>query len=910
MPALFRHRPIALGMLLACVVLSSVLLPVRPAGAVAATAAAWPAEADWMPYTYANGTPIGDTNDDQSPTYLDLVSGVCAACVGDRPSVLSATDGTNEFFRVRMAVDDNDASKGGLFGGAFLVQLADASNTVRAVVGVDGKSASADDVYVATPAGVTTVAYSYPFTGAGAAMRWIPVGDGSGQYFLDFQVPMAMISTVSGGAITSATPIKLYFGSSAAANLAVINKDYMIPGATSVDFTTLATTKLVVPDHVVSFDEAGGSTVADQTVREGDRATAPGVPTRAGWTFAGWYTDATAGTQWNFADPVAGDLTLHAHWAAITHTVSFATGGGSTVGDQLVPEGQTPTRPADPTRSGYDFLGWVTASGGSTPFDFTAVPTTGVTAYAQWSARSYAVDFDSDGGDAVVSQSVLTGGTVTEPAVPTRAGWTFGGWFQGAHRWDFGADTVGAAGLVLTAHWSQGTATVTFDDGSGTDDRTVGIGSAVTPPSDPSRPGYTFLGWFTDVSATVPADLTAPVTADLTVYAGWTRRPHTVRLDPADSDPVATVTVLHGDPVAPSTPSWAGHTFLGWFTDVSATVPADLTAPVTADLTLHAGWALATYRVDFDSAGGSTAVPTMAAFGTPLARPAVERRGYDLLGWFGSGREWDFATDTVGGPLTLVARWTPRSYRVSFVGAEIADQTVSFGGRASEPPTPARDGYRFLGWFQGDRAWDFSRDDVEDSTVLTARWSELDTDGDGLTDLDEIARGTSPTDRDTDHDGLADGIEVRTTPAAYPGCSTSPVLADTDGDGLSDGVEGQGTVMTQRTTTRFFAWTIGLVRTDPCRRDTDGDHLTDGTEIGGFHHRRYSGVWFSSPVLADSDGDGVRDRIEVTGSANRAFGRRPSDPLDWDTDHGGISDLDELTAGSNPSDASSWPTHP
>lgn len=59
-----------------------------------------------------------------------------------------------------------------------------------------------------------------------------------------------------------------------------------------------------------------------------------------------------------------------------------------------------------------------------------------------------------------------------------------------------------------------------------------------------------------------------------------------------------------------------------------------------------------------------------------------------------------------------------------------------------------------------------------------------------------------------------------------------------------------------------------------------------------------------------SDRDGLDDRAEVTGSANQRFGGRASDPLDWDTDHGGISDGAEVKAGSDPTNVGSGPLHP
>ena len=136
----------------------------------------------------------------------------------------------------------------------------------------------------------------------------------------------------------------------------------------------------------------------------------------------------------------------------------------------------------------------------------------------------------------------------------------------------------------------------------------------------------------------------------------------------------------------------------------------------------------------------------------------------------------------------------------------------------------------------------------------------VDTDGDGLGDADEAARGTDPGRPDTDGDGLPDSFEVRhgldpldsrdrladpdgdgRTNVEEQMAGTDPRQADSDGDGLSDGDE------------------VRLYGTDPTRVDTDADGLTDGDEV----------LLYGTALLdPDSDGDGVRDGIEIAaGSA-------------------------------------------
>jgi uncharacterized repeat protein (TIGR02543 family) len=565
-----RNAQVLLNVLVAValVALGSVgSMPAASAGAGGEeSAAAWPAR--WTDYTQADGKPIGDADGDVTPSTVDLVSGACPTCADQARGVAWASDGSNAFFRIRLGTDLTKSPERNSLEEAFLVQIADKSGTVGAVVGVN-RTGAHQTVYVSDAVGdVVIKVHESPQNARDLAplgVRVVRAADGSGQFFLDFQVPLSVIATVSGGAIIESTPIRLYYGSSAAASLttkdlATITGDFMLGNVDAVDFSTLATVKLEALQHEVTIDSAGGTDMALQTVAEGFAAVPPATPTRTGHTFTGWFASAAGGPAYDFSAAVVGATTIQAHWSRNSYLVTFHSVGGSAVADQTVPYGDTVALAADPTRHDDIFLGWFTASTGGKPLVSGTRPVTGRTAlYAHWresspegvhdlpvdasappaadapaaqsaqSAKpgpgSYSVEFHSHGGSAVADQLVASGATAMMPAPPTRDGFAFGAWFtaaKGGIKEDFTTPIAGAT--TLHARWTRTANPVVFypNGGSAVDSQTVASGDTAAVPAEPTRAGYAFAGWFADAGGDEEWDFTVPIDEATTLYAHWT----------------------------------------------------------------------------------------------------------------------------------------------------------------------------------------------------------------------------------------------------------------------------------------------------------------------------------------------------------------------------------------------------
>lgn len=361
----------------------------------------------------------------------------------------------------------------------------------------------------------------------------------------------------------------------------------------------------------------------------------------------------------------------------ITYTVVFDMNGhGDAVVGQLVQKDGLAVKPTPPTAEGYTFDGWFTEAGCINEWDFNRNTVSGnLTLYAKWTINRYTVSFDLNGhGDAITAQTVFYSRFVTEPTEPTADGLVFGGWFKEkecVNRWDFDSDTV-SADTTLYAKWSASSCTVSFEmngHGNSIASQTITYGSLVTEPAAPAAEGFAFEGWFTD--------------------------PELLNQWDFDSD------------------------------------------TVTSDLTLYAKWSVKTYQITFNMNGYGSAVPpqTVAhgALVTEPARPAVD--GMIFGGWFKETdciTPWDFSADTITADTTLYAKWTVKTYTVTFNmnghGDPVTSQTITHGGTVTEPVLPTAEGFIFEGWFMDPDftdQWDFTKNTVTSNTILYAKWTEI-----------------------------------------------------------------------------------------------------------------------------------------------------------------------------------------
>ena len=499
-----------------------------------------------------------------------------------------------------------------------------------------------------------------------------------------------------------------------------------------------------VTTHTVTYDYGHDGLTDTVTIDDGDVLEKPADPEWEGHTFTGWKME--SGSMFDsFGQPIRNDMTLIAQWTTASgeqFTVTFLDPeGGTSTPAQQVTDGDRLKEPTKPVRDGYEFTGWLREDG--KPYDFTQPVHAGFTLTAGWQPIQYNVVFSVNGGDHTIpTQKVGWQGKATEPAQPTREGYTFTGWYTDEacqNRYDFG--TTVTHNLTLFAGWEKITPTpvthtVTFDSDGGTTypAQTVDDGEQAMFPGTPVKDGYTFVQWFLGGQ---PYDFSQPVTGDITLTAHWkkdeTPAPvtHTVTFDTMGGSAVDAQTVDDGGKaVKPADPTRDGYEFTGWLLDGQ---PYDFNQPVTGDITLTAGWNAtpAMHTVTIDPANGEAVTSYKVQDGariTQLATPV--RDGYTFQGWTLGGQPYDF-TQPVTGDITIVAQWekdetpAPVTHTVTFDsngGSAVDAQTVDDGGKAVKPADPTRDGYTFAGWMLDGQPYDFGQPVTGDIT-LTAEWT-------------------------------------------------------------------------------------------------------------------------------------------------------------------------------------------
>ena len=176
-----------------------------------------------------------------------------------------------------------------------------------------------------------------------------------------------------------------------------------------------------------------------------------------------------------------------------------------------------------PKRTGHTFLGWFTERVGGKKVESGDEVTilSDHTIYAHWSINNYTLTFVFNNGTEPVVRVLEFNETVTYPAEPVRAGYSFAGW-------DNKITNMPADNTNITAQWRANNYTVSFNPNGGSvsqSTKAVTFGSAYEELPTPTRTEHTFLGWFTEKNETITAESIVKIPDNHTLYAHWKEIP-------------------------------------------------------------------------------------------------------------------------------------------------------------------------------------------------------------------------------------------------------------------------------------------------------------------------------------------------------------------------------------------------
>ena len=250
----------------------------------------------------------------------------------------------------------------------------------------------------------------------------------------------------------------------------------------------------------------------------------------------------------------------------------------------------------------------------------------------------------------------------------------------------------------LTVQWTAPTYAVTLNtnggtiaDGKDVTGYTYGVGA--TLPTDVTRTGYTFKGWYDNENLTG-----SPVTAiggaetgNKEYWAKWEINQYTITFDTNGGSKIAPIIQDYGTEItAPADPTRKGYTFKGWDKEIPETMPAE-------NITVKAQWEINKYTITFDTNGGSEIAPITQDYGTEITAPDnPTRKGYTFKGW-----DKEIPETMPAENITVKAQWEINKYTITFDtngGSEIAPITQDYGTEITAPDNPTRKGYTFKGW--------------------------------------------------------------------------------------------------------------------------------------------------------------------------------------------------------------------
>jgi uncharacterized repeat protein (TIGR02543 family) len=492
-------------------------------------------------------------------------------------------------------------------------------------------------------------------------------------------------------------------------------------------------------------DENFTNRLMKETVKAGGKSIPPDAPIKPGYIFTHWEDPNSPSMR---PDYIVRTSTFVPKYVKEEYfKVTFMDWDGKVISDQNIQIGSNAIPPADPVREGHTFLGW------DKPYINIQ---NDVIITAQYKANNFYITLDANGGlfnshdgkteisfevsEGYDLNSIIYGKIENKPSMQYHA---FEGWYtervNGDKYDESKSNIMPSSDLNLYAHWNRTSSEVIFKDwdGSEIDTQEVVIGGNAIPPADPTRAGYTFIGWDKP---------SINIQTDTIITAQYSKNGYTLTLDGnggmIGGDFSTSQVVTYGqsfdqilaDGAAEATRKF--YTFDGWYTasvggskykDSGNTMPAK-------EVTVYAHWVRSSNEVIYKDWDGKELDKQEVVIGGNAIPPADPARvGYTFIGW--DKPSTNIQTDTI-----ITAQYSKNDYTLTLDGnggmidgSTIEEHDITYGNSFDQilidgKNKVSRSGHTFEGWYSapiGGNHYSYSGNlMMPNDLILYAHWKE------------------------------------------------------------------------------------------------------------------------------------------------------------------------------------------
>ena len=459
----------------------------------------------------------------------------------------------------------------------------------------------------------------------------------------------------------------------------------------------------------------------------------PGImtPGREGYRFMKWVlTDSKCSLKDGF------ELHLEASWSAKDYEIYYNLSGGETDNPLTYSIEDSAITLHAPLKKGYTFLGWSEGDGTDISKSIT-IPAGSVGPRrftAHWSANSYTISFDANGGTVSIdTKDVVFDSNVTLP-IPTREGYTFNGWYYGNKAcpdgvWKEDSD------LTLEAKWTGKSYLVTYKDTTavkgtdvkitfdynytGADSSSIILsnGQILNYPSVPAREGFAFTGWYTDPECTTIYEFKGTISYDMTLYAGWDESLYYETFN----DPTSPWIYSDGVLVSSNKDNNTSSTY-------KIIVKDDVTVSFSYRTSSELNYDYLFIKKNGNILISSSGIKSYTEYSIPLERGDVLEFTYskNISGF--DGVDCAYIKDL---GLGYYSRYTSSAtvscnkiIEFKYEAGKNSSETVVFGEN-HKLPSFSRDGYVFGGWYYGNKKIEDGEWSIPSNVTLVPKWNSF-----------------------------------------------------------------------------------------------------------------------------------------------------------------------------------------